>query len=130
MLRLYLAQLGHQVYEAADGPSAVEAALRVLPDVALIDIGLPGIDGYEVARRIRATPDGRHLYLVAVTGYGQPKDREQASRRLRRLPRETSTATPGDPAGAARRTGEDDDMKTRVLVADDEERLRSGLVLC
>src|SRR6185295_2543638 len=56
----------------------VEAALRVLPDVALIDIGLPGVDGYEVARRIRATPDGRHLYLVAVTGYGQPKDREQA----------------------------------------------------
>ena len=78
MLRMYLAQLGHQVYEAADGPSAVEAALRVLPDVALIDIGLPGADGYEVARRIRATPDGRHLYLVAVTGYGQPKDRDQA----------------------------------------------------
>jgi PAS domain S-box-containing protein len=78
MLRMYLAQLGHQVYEAADGPSAVEAALRVLPDVALIDIGLPGVDGYEVARRIRATPDGRHLYLVAVTGYGQPKDRDQA----------------------------------------------------
>jgi CheY-like chemotaxis protein len=78
MLRMYLAQLGHQVYEAADGPSAVEAALRVLPDVALIDIGLPGVDGYEVARRIRGTPDGRHLYLVAVTGYGQPKDRDQA----------------------------------------------------
>ncbi len=78
MLRMYLAQLGHQVYEAADGPSAVEAALRVLPDVALIDIGLPGVDGYEVARRIRATPDGRHLFLVAVTGYGQPKDRDQA----------------------------------------------------
>ena len=78
MLRMYLAQLGHQVYEAADGPSAVEAALRVLPDLALIDIGLPGVDGYEVARRIRATPDGRHLYLVAVTGYGQPKDRDQA----------------------------------------------------
>jgi PAS domain S-box-containing protein len=78
MLRMYLAQLGHQVFEAADGPSAVEAALRVLPDVALIDIGLPGVDGYEVARRIRATPDGRHLYLVAVTGYGQPKDRDQA----------------------------------------------------
>jgi CheY-like chemotaxis protein len=78
MLRMYLAQLGHQVYEAADGPSAVEAALRVLPDVALIDIGLPGADGYEVARRIRATQDGRYLYLVAVTGYGQPKDRDQA----------------------------------------------------
>jgi len=78
MLRMYLAQLGHQVYEAADGPSAVEAALRVLPDLALIDIGLPGVDGYEVARRIRATQDGRHLYLVAVTGYGQPKDRDQA----------------------------------------------------
>src|SRR4029453_18522220 len=78
MLRMYLAQLGHQVYEAADGPSAVEAALRVLPDVALIDIRPPGVDGYEVARRIRATQDGRHLYLVAVTGYGQPKDRDQA----------------------------------------------------
>jgi PAS domain S-box-containing protein len=78
MLRVYLAQMGHQVYEAADGPSGVEAALRVLPDVALIDIGLPGLDGYEVARRIRAAPGGQHLYLVAVSGYGQPKDREQA----------------------------------------------------
>ncbi len=78
MLRMYLAQMGHQVYEAADGPSGVEAALRVLPDMALIDIGLPGLDGYEVARRIRAAPGGEHLYLVAVSGYGQPKDREQA----------------------------------------------------
>jgi CheY-like chemotaxis protein len=78
MLRLYLAQLGHQVYEAADGPSAVEAALRLMPDMALIDIGLPGLDGYEVARRIRAAPAGKQIYLVAVTGYGQPKDREQA----------------------------------------------------
>jgi PAS domain S-box-containing protein len=78
MLRLYLAQLGHQVYEAADGPSAVEAALRLTPDMALIDIGLPGLNGYEVARRIRAAPAGKQMYLVAVTGYGQPKDREQA----------------------------------------------------
>jgi CheY-like chemotaxis protein len=48
------------------------------PDMALIDIGLPALDGYEVARQIRAMPGGRDIFLVALTGYGQPRDRQQA----------------------------------------------------
>ena len=76
MMRSLLHLLGHEVHEACDGASGVEQARRLRPDAALIDIGLPGIDGYEVARRIRAdVPDAR---LVAVTGYGQPEDRERA----------------------------------------------------
>ena len=78
MLRLYLVESGHQVYEAVDGPRGLEAALRVRPEVALIDIGLPGLDGYEVVRRIRATPEGKKIFLVALTGYGQPEDHRRA----------------------------------------------------
>jgi PAS domain S-box-containing protein len=76
MMRNLLRLLGHEVHEACDGASGVEQARRVRPDAALIDIGLPGIDGYEVARRIRADLPGARL--VAVTGYGQPEDRERA----------------------------------------------------
>lgn len=70
--------LGHQVHEATDGLTAVETALRLRPDLTLVDIGLPGVDGYEVARRIRAEPTGRGLRLVALTGYGRREDRERA----------------------------------------------------
>jgi CheY-like chemotaxis protein len=73
-----LALWGHEVQAASDGLSAVDAALQMLPDIAFIDIGLPGIDGYEVARRIRAHPKGRELKLVALTGYGAPEQRAQA----------------------------------------------------
>ena len=76
MLRNLLRLLGHEVYEARDGAIGVEEARRLRPDFALIDIGLPGIDGYEVARRIRADVPGARL--VAVTGYGQPDDLERA----------------------------------------------------
>src|SRR6266436_3797422 len=75
-LRNLLHLFGHEVYEARDGDTGVEEARRLAPDVALIDIGLPGIDGYEVARRIRA--DVPRARLVAVTGYGQPDDLERA----------------------------------------------------
>jgi signal transduction histidine kinase/ActR/RegA family two-component response regulator len=77
-LRLLLELWGHRVEEAADGPRGVEAALAATFDVALIDIGLPGLDGYRVARRLREAPHGRELYLVALTGYGQPDDRRRA----------------------------------------------------
>ena len=74
ILKLY----GHEVYEAADGLSGAELAISVGPDIALIDIGLPGIDGYEIARRVRASPHGRQMKLVAFTGYGQEEDLQRA----------------------------------------------------
>jgi signal transduction histidine kinase len=77
-LRTLLDLAGHEVHEAEDGLSGVEAAAILAPDLALIDIGLPGIDGYEVARRIRAQPHGRAMRLVAISGYGQPDDRRRA----------------------------------------------------
>jgi CheY-like chemotaxis protein len=52
--------------------------LRLQPDVTFVDIGLPGVDGYEVAQRIRAAPHGQGLRLVALTGYGLPEDERHA----------------------------------------------------
>ena len=77
MLHHLLRLAGHEVLEAADGPGGLEASLRARPDIALIDVGLPGFDGYELARRLRAEGDSS-IYLVALTGYGQPDDRRQA----------------------------------------------------
>ena len=69
---------GHQVHVAYDGASVLEQVDAFQPDVVLLDIGLPGIDGYEVARSIRARADHRSVVLVAVTGYGQAKDRQRS----------------------------------------------------
>jgi signal transduction histidine kinase/ActR/RegA family two-component response regulator len=77
-LRRILALDGHRVEVARDGPGGVELALAIVPEVAFIDIGLPGIDGYEVARRIRAAL-GIRVLLVAVTAYGQEQDRRRSS---------------------------------------------------
>jgi signal transduction histidine kinase/ActR/RegA family two-component response regulator len=77
MLRETLAHSGHQVEGARDGASGLELAARTSPEVALIDIGLPDMDGYEVARRLRASANGAML-LVALTGYGQVEDRRRA----------------------------------------------------
>lgn len=74
-----LEMLGHQVRAVANGPSALETALAFRPDVALLDISLPGMDGYEVARRLRQQPELRNVVLVAVTGYGQESDRRRSS---------------------------------------------------
>jgi CheY-like chemotaxis protein len=74
LLRLW----GYEVEVVHDGPAAVEAAPRCRPQVVLLDIGLPGMDGYEVARRLRAAPETRGALLVAVTGYGQEGDRVRA----------------------------------------------------
>ncbi|MFM0023527.1 hybrid sensor histidine kinase/response regulator [Paraburkholderia azotifigens] len=65
---------GHSVRTASDGQKAVQACEVASPDVVLLDIGLPGMDGYEVARRLRQMPGMSHLTLIAVTGYGQPDD--------------------------------------------------------
>jgi signal transduction histidine kinase len=78
MLRMQLTLQGHEVHEATDGEAGVALAAAVAPDVALIDIGLPGLDGYQVARRIRDAANGRPIRLVALTGYGQAEDRRRA----------------------------------------------------
>ena len=64
--------------EAADGPAGVETALSLRPEVALVDIGLPGLDGYQVARRLRANPDCDDMVLIALTGYALNEDRRRA----------------------------------------------------
>ena len=77
-LTMLLEFLGHTVQMAHDGPSALQQALAWQPDVVLLDIGLPGLNGYEVARRIRAEPSMASIVLVALTGYGQESDRQCA----------------------------------------------------
>jgi signal transduction histidine kinase/ActR/RegA family two-component response regulator len=73
---MLLKALGHDVRTAHDGPTAVQAALDYRPDVVLLDIGLPGLNGYEVAKRIRQHPVLQNVVLVALTGYGQDADRQ------------------------------------------------------
>jgi PAS domain S-box-containing protein len=77
-LAMLLRIKGHQVETATDGAQALEKARQVQPDVVLLDIGMPGLDGYEVARRIRREDWGRDMLLVAVTGRGQNRDKAQA----------------------------------------------------
>jgi CheY-like chemotaxis protein/nitrogen-specific signal transduction histidine kinase len=80
LLRTMLVLLGHEVYEAADGESAINRALEIRPHIAIIDIGLPGIDGYTVATRLRAAgPDLAAMQLIALTGYGTEQDRRRAA---------------------------------------------------
>jgi len=77
-LRMLLEAQGHAVDTAHDGPSGVEKLLAMQPEIALVDIGLPGLDGYAVARQARAHPGLRRPFLVALTGYGAPEDRDRA----------------------------------------------------
>ena len=66
---------GHSVQLAHDGPAALTAAEEFRPDAVVLDIGLPGMSGFEVARRLRGRPESRRIMLVAVTGYGREEDR-------------------------------------------------------
>jgi two-component system CheB/CheR fusion protein len=75
MLRTLLELDGHQVTVAADGLAGLEAIQQSRFDLALVDVGLPGLDGYEVARRVRSSPELQGLFLVALTGYGREEDR-------------------------------------------------------
>jgi len=77
-LATLLSLSGHEVYRAEDGSDALEKAESCRPDVALLDIGMPRANGYEVARQIRGQPWGRHMVLVAVTGWGQESDRRRS----------------------------------------------------
>lgn len=77
-LVLLLRRKGYEPRVARDGLEAVETALATLPEVVLLDIGLPKLDGYEAARRIRRSPAGRKMRLIALTGWGREEDRVAA----------------------------------------------------
>ncbi len=77
-LGMLLELSGYKIETAYDGSGAIDVAARFHPHVVLLDIGLPGLDGYEVARRMRREPWGKQVTLVAVTGWGQAEDRERS----------------------------------------------------
>lgn len=77
-LAMLLELIGHEVEVAFDGAGGLEKARTLQPEVVLCDIGLPGMDGYAVARALRAAPETRAAFLIALTGYGQDDDRRRA----------------------------------------------------
>jgi PAS domain S-box-containing protein len=77
-IAMILKRNGYDVHCVHDGPSALEAAHAYRPDVVVLDIGLPGMSGYEVAQHLRATPEFKGVSLIAVTGYGQDEDRRRS----------------------------------------------------
>ncbi len=77
-LAMLLQMSGNTVREAYDGPEAIAAAQEFRPEVLLLDIGLPSLDGFEVCRRIRKEPWGRDILIVALSGWGQPEDRRRS----------------------------------------------------
>jgi CheY-like chemotaxis protein len=77
-LQLLLQAEGHETSIAYRGHDALTIARQASPDIVFLDIGLPDMDGYELARRLRALPETARASLVAVTGYGQPDDRQRA----------------------------------------------------
>ncbi len=79
-LSMLLTMWGHVVRTAADGVEVLERAPEFQPRVVLLDLGMPRLDGYETARRIREQPWGRDIALIALTGWGQPQDRDRTSR--------------------------------------------------
>jgi CheY-like chemotaxis protein len=78
-LARWLRRMGNEVEIALDGLQAVEAAERLRPEIVLLDIGLPKLNGYEVAKKIRSQSWGREMVLVALTGWGQEEDRHRTS---------------------------------------------------
>jgi CheY-like chemotaxis protein len=106
---------GHEVETALDGLQAIEVAERFRPDIVLLDIGMPKLDGYETARRIREQPWGMEMALVALTGWGQEEDRRlsreagfdahlvkpveknELANLLARLPQTRADAVPAEP---------------------------------
>jgi CheY-like chemotaxis protein len=77
-LAIILRLEGHEVELAHDGVAALRAFARHRPDVALLDIGMPKTSGYEVARQIRANPEGARVLLIAITGWAQDSDKAQS----------------------------------------------------
>jgi CheY-like chemotaxis protein len=72
--------LGHEVHVAFDGPRGLELARQVKPDIAFVDIGLPGMDGFELTRRMRQMPACAMIPIIAVSGYASEIDRDAARR--------------------------------------------------
>jgi CheY-like chemotaxis protein len=79
-MSMLLEMWGHEVAFAYDGPSALETAEQWQPQAVFLDIGLPGMDGYEVAARLRELPQAKDAVLIAITGYGQEDDRLRSRR--------------------------------------------------
>jgi len=79
LLHFLLQQNGYRVLTAEDGMQGIRSALTESPDLILLDIQLPGLDGYEVARRLRAYPQLEKTPLIAVTSYVLPEDRDKAA---------------------------------------------------
>ena len=77
-LAMLVQESGHDVRTAFDGSAVLETALDYRPNVVLLDIGLPGLNGFEVARRLRQQPTLKNVVLVAMTGYGQENDRKRS----------------------------------------------------
>ena len=78
-LALLLTSSGHTVRTANDGEQALECVAALRPDVALLDIGLPRMNGFELCRALRAQPGGAGMLIVAISGWGQPRDREHSA---------------------------------------------------
>lgn len=85
---------GHEVFTAFDWKEALDSAARVRPDIVVLDIGMPKMSGCEVATRIRAKPWGRDVLLVALSGWGQKRDRDQSTA----AGFDTHQTKPADPA--------------------------------
>ena len=77
-LSMLVQESGHEVRTAYDGSSVLELALDYRPNVVLLDIGLPGLNGFEVAKRLRQQPTLKNIVLIAMTGYGQESDRKRS----------------------------------------------------
>jgi CheY-like chemotaxis protein len=78
-LAMMLRLAGHDIHTAHDGLEAVQAAATFRPDVVLLDIGMPKMNGYKVARYIRGQPWGKNMALIALTGWGQEEDKRRAT---------------------------------------------------
>ena len=78
VLRLLLKRSGNEVHVAYDGPEAIKTAEEIQPDIILLDITLPTMNGYDVARNVRSQPWGRHINLIALSGWDLEKDHNKA----------------------------------------------------
>jgi CheY-like chemotaxis protein len=116
MLDMAVSLLGHSTRVAHDGATAITLAGQFLPDVVLLDVGLPVLNGYAVAQALRARPEHRRVHLAAVTGWGQDEDRRKA----REAGFDSHFTKPLAPAAL-------DELLTRIaqgLGADDDENSR------